>query len=60
MRVVDGRVEAAMVELGVVTEDLAEVLGGVAAGDQVVVGSEAGLIAPGMRVRVAVAADDAA
>ena len=49
----DGRAVAATVGLGIVTEDLAELLSGAAAGDEVIVGKEAGLIAPGMRVRVA-------
>jgi len=51
----DGRAAAAPVQLGIVSEDAAEVLSGLDEGDQVIVGKEAGIIAPGMSVRVATA-----
>jgi RND family efflux transporter MFP subunit len=47
----DGVAEAVPVELGLGTEDMVEVLSGVAEGDEVVVGEAARVIAPGMRVR---------
>jgi len=46
------RATAAPVELGIVTDEFAEVVSGVAEGVPVIVGREAGIIAPGMRVRV--------
>jgi RND family efflux transporter MFP subunit len=49
----DGRAVAAPVEIGIVSEEDAEVLSGLAEGDEVIVGKEAGIIAPGMKVRVA-------
>jgi RND family efflux transporter MFP subunit len=48
----DGRVEAVPVEVGMVSEDDAEILAGVAEGDEVVTGDAARTIAPGLRVRV--------
>jgi RND family efflux transporter MFP subunit len=48
----DGRVIAVPVELGVMSDSDAEVLGGIALGTEVVVGDAARSIAPGMRVRV--------
>jgi RND family efflux transporter MFP subunit len=47
----DGRAVAAPVQIGIVTGDDAEVLSGLAEGDEVIVGKEAGIIAPGMEVR---------
>lgn len=48
----DGRVEAAPVEVGLVSESAAEVLAGVGEGDEVVTGDAARTIAPGLRVRI--------
>jgi RND family efflux transporter MFP subunit len=48
----DGRVHAVPVRLGVVSEDDAEVLSGLGADSQVIVGATAREIAPGMAVRV--------
>jgi RND family efflux transporter MFP subunit len=53
MTIRDGRVEAVLVAVGVVTEDQAEIRSGIEAGTPVIVGKSAGSIAPGMRVRVA-------
>lgn len=47
----DSRVVALPVQLGIVTENDAEVLGGVRVDTEVIVGDAAQLIAPGMRVR---------
>jgi RND family efflux transporter MFP subunit len=52
------RVEAVPVELGLVSEEAAEVLSGVGVGDEIVVGDAARTIAPGMRVRAAPPAGD--
>jgi len=54
----DGRAVAVPVELGIVSEEEAEVLRGVDVNDEVVVGEAARTIAPGMRVRVVQAAED--
>jgi membrane fusion protein (multidrug efflux system) len=51
----DGRAVAIPVQLGVVTEEDAEVLAGLAVDDQVIVGGAAREIAPGMPVRVVAA-----
>lgn len=56
MVVRDGRVEAVTVEIGLTSEEAAEVLRGVDVGDQILVGEAARSIAPGMRVRVTEAA----
>lgn len=48
----DGRAEAVTVELGVVSDQLAEIVRGVEVGEPVIVGEAAGALAPGMRVRV--------
>ena len=48
----DGRAVAVPVELGIASEEMAEVLSGVEPGEEVVVGEAARTIAPGMRVRV--------
>jgi membrane fusion protein (multidrug efflux system) len=48
----DGRAVAVPVEVGVVSDELAEIVRGVEAGDAVIVGEAAGALAPGMRVRV--------
>ncbi len=48
----DGRAVAAAVRIGMVSERFAEVLGGIEEGAEVIVGREAGIIAPGMAVRV--------
>ena len=52
------RAEAVPVELGIVSEDIAEVLSGVGVGDEIVVGDAARTIAPGMRVRAIPPAGD--
>ncbi len=54
----DGRAVAANVQIGVVSESFAEVLSGLNDGDEVIVGKEAGIIAPGMAVRVATTAPE--
>jgi membrane fusion protein (multidrug efflux system) len=51
MVVRDGVAQAVPVEIGLTTEIVVEVLRGVGEGDEVVVGDDAGTIAPGMRVR---------
>jgi membrane fusion protein (multidrug efflux system) len=48
----EGRAVAVPVELGVVSEELAEIVRGVEVGEPVIVGEAAGALAPGMRVRV--------
>jgi RND family efflux transporter MFP subunit len=48
----DGRAEAVPVEVGVVSDELAEIVKGVEVGETVIVGEAAGALAPGMRVRV--------
>jgi RND family efflux transporter MFP subunit len=48
----DGRAVAVPVELGVVSDELAEIVKGVEVGEPVIVGEAAGALAPGMRVRV--------
>jgi RND family efflux transporter MFP subunit len=48
----DGRATAVPVRLGLITEDDAEVLDGIRVDEPVIVGDAAGMIAPGMRVRV--------
>lgn len=55
----DGRAVAVPVEIGLTSEQAAEVLRGVDVGDQVLVGEAARSIAPGMRVRVAAAPQEA-
>lgn len=52
MTVEDGRAVAVPVEVGVVSGERAELLGGVDEGTPVIVGEAAGRIAPGMPVRV--------
>lgn len=47
----EGRVEAVAVEIGLVSEEDAEILTGVVEGDEVVTGDDARTIAPGLRVR---------
>lgn len=47
-----GRAEAVAVEVGLVSDDDAEILGGVTAGDEVVTGEAARTLAPGLRVRI--------
>ncbi len=47
----DGRAAVAPVRLGVVAEDVAEVLSGVRVDEEVVVGEEASTLAPGTRIR---------
>jgi len=59
MAVRDGRAVAVPVEVGLTSEQSAEILRGVDAGEQVLVGEAARSIAPGMRVRVAEAAGGA-
>jgi HlyD family secretion protein len=54
----DGRAVAAPVQIGIVSESVAEVLSGIAEGDEVIVGKEAGIIAPGMEVRTAATAPE--
>jgi membrane fusion protein (multidrug efflux system) len=49
----EGRAVAVPVELGIVSEEVAEVVSGLAEGEAVVVGESAATLAPGMRVRVA-------
>jgi RND family efflux transporter MFP subunit len=49
----DGRAEAVDVEVGMVSDDSAEILRGVMEGDEVITGDSARTIAPGLRVRVA-------
>jgi RND family efflux transporter MFP subunit len=56
MTVRDGYSEAVPVEIGLLTEEVAEVTQGLAEGEIVVAGSSARHLAPGMRVRVAAAA----
>lgn len=56
----DGRAEAVPVHLGLVTEGDAEVLDGIGAGTEVIIGTAAREIAPGMRVRVVDEAQGAA
>ena len=51
----DGRAEAVAVQLGIVSEDEAEVLAGLSADSEVIVGAAAREIAPGMLVRVVAA-----
>lgn len=48
----DGRAVAVPVELGLVSEDAAEVLAGLEGGERVIVGEAAQTLAPGMAVRV--------
>jgi RND family efflux transporter MFP subunit len=48
----EGRAMAVVVETGVVSEDTAEVVHGIAEGEEVIVGDVARTIAPGMAVRV--------
>jgi RND family efflux transporter MFP subunit len=48
----DGHAHAVPVEVGVVSDELAEILRGVEPGEPVIVGEAAGALAPGMRVRV--------
>ena len=48
----DGRAQAVPVEVGVVSDELAEIVKGVEVGEPVIVGEAAGALAPGMRVRV--------
>jgi RND family efflux transporter MFP subunit len=48
----EGRAVAVPVELGVVSDELAEIVKGVEVGEPVIVGEAAGALAPGMRVRV--------
>ena len=48
----DGRAVAVPIELGVVSDELAEIVAGVEVGEPVIVGEAAGSLAPGMRVRV--------
>jgi len=47
----DGRAVASPVELGIVSGETAEIVSGLAEGDEIIVGKEAGIIAPGMKVR---------
>lgn len=47
----DGRAVAVAVDLGISTEEIAEVTAGLEAGDEIVVGESARTLAPGMRVR---------
>jgi membrane fusion protein (multidrug efflux system) len=56
----DGRVEAVAVRLGAVSDEDAEVLAGLAADSDVIVGAAAQELAPGMAVRVVQATADAA
>ena len=49
----DGQAVAVPLEVGIVSEEAAEVLQGVSEGEEVIVGQAARTIAPGMRVRVA-------
>jgi RND family efflux transporter MFP subunit len=51
LSVKDGRAVAAPVKVGIVGEMVAEVLGGIAEGDEVIVGKAARTLGPGMRVR---------
>jgi membrane fusion protein (multidrug efflux system) len=53
----DGRAEAVPVRLGIVAEDVAEVLRGVRVDDVVLVGERARTLGPGMRVRPAASSD---
>lgn len=55
----DGRAQPVPVEIGIVSDAQAEVLRGVEAGEQVLVGEAAREIAPGMRVRVVAAPAEA-
>jgi RND family efflux transporter MFP subunit len=48
----EGRAQAVPVEVGVVSDELAEIVKGVEVGEAVIVGEAAGALAPGMRVRV--------
>lgn len=48
----EGRAASRAVEIGLVSDEMAEVLDGLAPGDEVVVGEAARSIAPGMRIRV--------
>ena len=48
----DGRVEPVSVEIGVVTEDTAEIIRGLSEGDTVVVGEAAHRMIPGMKVKI--------
>jgi len=52
LSVKDGRAVEAPVTVGIVGEDVVEVLGGIREGDEVIVGEAARTLGPGMRVRV--------
>jgi RND family efflux transporter MFP subunit len=56
----DGRAESVAVQIGLVSENDAEVLRGLDAGAEVIVGAAARTIAPGLRVRVVEAPEGAA
>lgn len=53
----EGQAVAVPLEIGLATEDVAEALQGVGEGDEVIIGEAARTIAPGMRVRVGLAAE---
>jgi membrane fusion protein (multidrug efflux system) len=48
----DGRAEAVPIEVGLVAEDVVEILRGISVGDEVIVGDAARTIAPGIQVRI--------
>jgi membrane fusion protein (multidrug efflux system) len=48
----DGRAEAVPIEVGLVAEDVVEILRGASVGDEVIVGDAARTIAPGIQVRI--------
>jgi len=52
LSVKDGRAEAVPVQVGIVAEELAEALGGIDEGDEVIIGEAARTLGTGMRVRV--------
>jgi RND family efflux transporter MFP subunit len=53
----DGRAEAVPIEVGLVAEDVVEILRGASVGDEVIVGDAARTIAPGIQVRIVSAAN---
>jgi RND family efflux transporter MFP subunit len=55
----DGRAQPVAVQLGISTEEMAEVTAGIAEGDEIVVGESARTLAPGMRVRASRVAEAA-